>query len=192
MDIHNLAARLRDPNPQIRVETLRILAMVEETRALDAIRWIYRNDPEEGVRQVADWAGRAIWAAEKRGHSTQKAVQEMFSQPLSPEKEAMFLAAMEKIGMPFFKKHAAERYAADQGFRRLMDETMRDTKVPAPRQLPPGNTAGVTGDAAFDERATAVSDGNATDEVNEVFSDLFPDRDLDEPFDDDVGSGTDD
>jgi hypothetical protein len=61
----DLIRRLRDPDQWVRVETLRILAMVEETRALREIEWVYKNDPEMGVRQVAQWAGRSIMAAAK-------------------------------------------------------------------------------------------------------------------------------
>lgn len=61
----DLIQRLRDPDQWVRVEALRILAMVEEARALREIEWVYKNDPEMGVRQVAQWAGRSIMAAAK-------------------------------------------------------------------------------------------------------------------------------
>jgi hypothetical protein len=63
MGLADLLADLRSADPWLRVETLRILAMVEETRALGDIEWVYRNDPEPGVRQVAQWAGRLVYAA---------------------------------------------------------------------------------------------------------------------------------
>jgi hypothetical protein len=65
MDMKTLQARLRDPDQWVRVEALRILAMVEETRALRDIEWVFKNDPEPGVRQIAQWAGRLVYAAHK-------------------------------------------------------------------------------------------------------------------------------
>ena len=61
-----LRKRLRDPDQWVRVETLRILAMLEETRALSDIAEVFKNDPEPGVRHVAQWAGRLIYAAQRQ------------------------------------------------------------------------------------------------------------------------------
>jgi hypothetical protein len=60
-----LLERLKHPDQWVRIETLRILAMVEEVRALNAIAQVYRTDPEPGVRQVAHWAGQIIYAAKR-------------------------------------------------------------------------------------------------------------------------------
>ena len=127
MDVYSLAQRLQDPDPRVRVETLRILAMVEETRALGAIGWVFKNDPEPGVREVANWAGRLIYAAQKRGHSTQRAVEDMFAGSLMPELQARFLESLERnlgeIGKTGHK--STRRFAADQDYRRRLDEVMR-------------------------------------------------------------------
>ena len=69
MEFKDLIEQLRDTDPWARVEVLRILAMVEETRALKAIEWVFKNDPEPGVRQVAQWSGRIVWAAAQREES---------------------------------------------------------------------------------------------------------------------------
>src|SRR5215468_9897054 len=66
MELKELLERLKNPDPWVRVEALRILAMVEETRALKAIEEVFKNDPEPGVQQVAQWAGRIVWQAQKR------------------------------------------------------------------------------------------------------------------------------
>lgn len=66
MDLKVLQARLRDPDQWVRVEALRILAMVDEVRALRDIEWVFKNDPEPGVRQVAQWAGQIVYAAYKQ------------------------------------------------------------------------------------------------------------------------------
>ena len=69
MLLEELQQRLRDPDQWVRVEALRILAMVEETRALSDIEWVYKNDPEPGVRQVAQWAGRIIYTYAKQANN---------------------------------------------------------------------------------------------------------------------------
>lgn len=74
MNFETLTNRLYEADPQIRIETLRILAMLEETRAINAIVLIYRNDPDARVREVAKWAGNIIWQAKQRGHSTEAAL----------------------------------------------------------------------------------------------------------------------
>ncbi len=144
MDIENLAEQLRDPDPHVRVATLRILAMVEETRALEAVRWIFLNDPEPGVREVANWAGRLIWAAYQRGHSTQHAVEALFERPLPPEHQEFFLASLGRLDLRQAKNRETQQYAQDQMFRRQLDDAMRGEVVAetpdvvtAPLPLPP-------------------------------------------------------
>lgn len=78
MDFQQLTNQLYDPDPRKRIEALRILAMVEETRAINAILLVYKNDPDEGVRAVAKWAGSLIWQAKERGHTTEAALEAYF------------------------------------------------------------------------------------------------------------------
>ncbi len=133
MDVFGLVRRLRDPDPRVRVEMLRILAMVEETRALAAIAWVYRHDPEPGVREVADWAGRLIHAAQQRGHSTQQAVEEMFTGAMSPERQESFLRALESsladVGQGGHR--AARRFAIEQGYQRRLSDAMQTSEQAA-------------------------------------------------------------
>lgn len=124
MVIQELAQRLRDPDPRVRVETLRILAMVEETRALGAVRWVYLYDPEPGVRDVANWAGDLLWQAHQRGHSTERALEAMFTRPMSPETQARFLESFE-FDRTVDGSLKARRFAAEQLFRRRLDEALR-------------------------------------------------------------------
>ncbi|MBN1680541.1 MAG: HEAT repeat domain-containing protein [Anaerolineae bacterium] len=130
MDIFNLTNRLRDPDPRVRVETLRILAMIEETRALPAVHWIYKHDPEPGVRAVADWAGDLLWQAHKRGHSTADAVNEMFERSVSSARQEQFLETLE-VDLLQMKNIAAQRFVAEQDYRRKMSEALQ---VPAPEE----------------------------------------------------------
>lgn len=149
MDIHSLAEDMRHPDPRVRVQTLRILAMVEETKALDAIRWIYQNDPEPGVREVANWAGNLIWRAEQQGHSTQRAMESLFSQPFSPEREALFLREL-AFDIPSVRGRRAlalQRFRSEQEYRRQMADLMQlpsdeadaeaQNEVPPPTDLQP-------------------------------------------------------
>jgi len=125
MDVFSLAERLRDPDPRVRVEALRILAMVEETRALEAIRWVFQNDPEPGVREVAQWAGHVIWLAQQRGHSTQQAMQDIFSRTLSPDHQALFLDAL-KIDLSRIDDPKIRQYAEEQDYRRQLADIMQE------------------------------------------------------------------
>lgn len=141
MDVYSLAERLRDADPRIRVAALRILAMVEETRALAAIQWIYQNDPEPGVRAVAQWAGNLIWQAQQRGHSTQRAIEEIFTHTLSPEHEARFLNALQ-FDPNQVRSFAGRRFAYEQEYQRRIEEVFQEEALPAsteetPPALPP-------------------------------------------------------
>src|SRR5262249_14525008 len=73
VEFKDLQARLNDPDPWVRVEALRILAMVEETRAMPDIERVFKTDAEPGVRQVAQWAGRIVYQAVKRANSADQA-----------------------------------------------------------------------------------------------------------------------
>lgn len=149
MDIQELAQRLRDPDPRVRVEALRILAMVEETRALGAVRWVYLHDPEPGVRDVANWTGNLLWQAHQRGYSTEHALEEMFKRPMSAETQARFLESFE-FDRDIDGNLKARRFAAEQLFRRRMDEALRapdahhdqgaETGLPPASDVPPDQT----------------------------------------------------
>jgi hypothetical protein len=131
MDIESLPLWLRDPDPRVRVEALRILAMVEETRALEAIRWIFTNDPEPGVREVANWAGRLVWVAHQRGYSTQRAMEEMFARPFTTEHQERFLASLSRYDLREVRHRQTQTYASEQTFRRQLDELLRKGDEPA-------------------------------------------------------------
>lgn len=54
-------ARLSDKNSQVRIESIRELALLEATRAIDTLEAIYRTDPDPAVRKAAQEAGRALF-----------------------------------------------------------------------------------------------------------------------------------
>lgn len=136
MELESLADRLRDPDPRVRVETLRILAMVEETRALEAVRWIFQNDPEPGVREVAHWAGRLIWEAHQRGHSTQRAIENMFARPLSAEHQELFLASLAQYNLRDMRHQDTRTYATDLTYRRKIEDVLRGEDLIKASEIP--------------------------------------------------------
>jgi HEAT repeat protein len=54
-------ARLRDKNPQVRIESIQELLLLEATEAFDALEELFRNDPDSGVRKAAQHAGRMLY-----------------------------------------------------------------------------------------------------------------------------------
>ncbi|HLA44583.1 MAG TPA: HEAT repeat domain-containing protein [Aggregatilineales bacterium] len=78
MNLHELTNLLHHPDSQQRIAALRVLAMLEETRALNAIAWVFKKDSDPQVREVAKWAGSMIWIAQEHGHSTEAAIEQFF------------------------------------------------------------------------------------------------------------------
>lgn len=54
-------ARLQDKNPEVRLRSIRELVLLEATEALDTLKNIYLNDPDEQVRRQAQQAGRTLY-----------------------------------------------------------------------------------------------------------------------------------
>lgn len=125
MLLADLLERLKHPDQWVRVETLRILAMVEEVQALPAIAHVYKNDPEAGVRQVAQWAGQWIHAAQ-RSRSVQPSASEA---PLTPSQEALIASLIEK-----------DHRTYDQMQLSLQQIALRDQTRSAPPPTPPQPT----------------------------------------------------
>ena len=98
MELKTLLDRLKDSDPWVRVEALRILAMVEETRSLSMIEWVFKNDPEPGVRQVAQWAGKLVWQAQKEAPEIHephpKTIESKATQSRQEIEEEIFLARL--------------------------------------------------------------------------------------------------
>ena len=53
--------RLKDKRPEVRLEAIQELALLEATEALEALREIYETDPEETIRRAAQESGRKIF-----------------------------------------------------------------------------------------------------------------------------------
>lgn len=54
-------ARLSDKNPDVRIRSIRELALLEATEAYKPLEALYRSEPDPAVRQAAQEAGRALY-----------------------------------------------------------------------------------------------------------------------------------
>ncbi|MEL6403386.1 MAG: HEAT repeat domain-containing protein [Chloroflexota bacterium] len=54
-------ARLKDKNPQARINSIKELVLLGDVVALEALRAVFENDPDEDVRKVAQNAGRELF-----------------------------------------------------------------------------------------------------------------------------------
>ena len=63
----------------VRLDVARVLGMLDETRALDALRRRYRLEPDTDVRAVIGWAGRRIYEAQQAGYDTLNALYRYFN-----------------------------------------------------------------------------------------------------------------
>jgi len=78
MKLHELIAGLDHPEPVVRRDVARVLGMVEETRALDALRQRYPTETDPDVQAALAWAGKRLFAAQQAGHTTVDAICQYF------------------------------------------------------------------------------------------------------------------
>jgi HEAT repeat protein len=78
MNPNSLIANLQNPRPAIRLDVIRVLGLVEETAALDALRERLKAEALPELKEAVLWAGRRIHAAAGRGHSTQASLFQHF------------------------------------------------------------------------------------------------------------------
>lgn len=134
MALYWLADWLRSADPRVRVDALRVLAMVEETRALDAASWIAAHDPEPGVRSVAEWSAAILRDAQARGHSTAKAIEALYQPKPAPDREAHFLLGLEAVP----GRSRAQQIAIEHIYERHLEEalSMRQADAAPPQPAP--------------------------------------------------------
>jgi hypothetical protein len=89
MVVERLVSGLKHASPLARVETLRVLAMLEETQALPALRAMLTTETDPDVRTVLKWAGMVLWEAKQRGYSTRAAIREFFRLDRGPSPEEL-------------------------------------------------------------------------------------------------------
>lgn len=95
---HVLIAGMKNPVPAARIETLRVLAMVEETQALSAMRILAEAETDRDVLNTLHWAGDLVARAARNGYSTEVAMAAYYRINQKPnedeQKEAELLRRM--------------------------------------------------------------------------------------------------
>jgi hypothetical protein len=79
MRLEVLLGGLEHPEPGTRLQVVRVLGMLDETRALPALRARYAQEPDATVQQAIAWAGQRVFEAEQAGYSTLGAIFRFFN-----------------------------------------------------------------------------------------------------------------
>lgn len=119
MQLDTLIASLTHPAPSVRLDVVRVLGMVEETRALVALRQQYAVETDPAVREAIEWAGQRLYSAQQAGYSTIDALFEHFNinreiEHTPDEAEAELLRKMDTMfdkDLQRMKEQAAKRRA---------------------------------------------------------------------------------
>jgi hypothetical protein len=137
----SLLAQLQESDPTKRIQALRILALVEETRAVNTILALYKSDPHPQVREIAKWAGGIIWRASQTGYDSEAAMRafieggrKTYAQEALVDRLAIEVAPKDKQEHEEMlsrmirdqSESLSQRYASD-GIRALPNKT--DTQV---------------------------------------------------------------
>src|SRR5215813_1243296 len=85
--LNTLLDQLKSPSPEVRIETLCALAMLEEGDALPTLTTLWSTEQHAEVKQVIGWAGKQIHAAQQRGYTTIEGMAEAFRVHLTPDEE---------------------------------------------------------------------------------------------------------
>ncbi|GIK66518.1 MAG: hypothetical protein BroJett018_43120 [Chloroflexota bacterium] len=70
MKLEVLLQGVNAPNPETRLNVVRVLGMVEETRALSVLGERFKVETDATVKQAIQWAGKKIHQASQSGYST--------------------------------------------------------------------------------------------------------------------------
>lgn len=69
---------ISNPEPILRTQAVGVLGMVEDTRALGPLQAAYPRETDDGVRQVMDWTGKRLAAAQQRGYDIYQDILDRF------------------------------------------------------------------------------------------------------------------
>lgn len=108
MTFEALLDQLKHPNPAQRLQALRILAMVEETRAVNTMLEIYKTDADPQVREVAKWAGSLVWKAAQNGYDSEAAIRAFFEGGRKNYAQEALLDRLSLEASPKDKQHHEE------------------------------------------------------------------------------------
>src|SRR5688572_6631582 len=70
MQLRTLIDQLNNNNPEIRLETARIIGMLEEVKLIDPLAQAYKREPDGSVKVVIYWAGKRLQQAQAAGYDT--------------------------------------------------------------------------------------------------------------------------
>jgi hypothetical protein len=82
-----LVHQLKESAPEVRIEALCALVMLEETEALAVLADMWKTETHPEVRQAVAWAGKQIQAAKQRGYTTSSAMAEAFRLNRGPDEQ---------------------------------------------------------------------------------------------------------
>lgn len=74
MNLQQLLQDLTSPDAYTRLQTARVIGMLDETAALDALAAQYRSETVSEIRGALAWAGRRVQEAKKAGYTTLDAI----------------------------------------------------------------------------------------------------------------------
>lgn len=74
MNLPLLIQGLRDTQSAVRLNVVRVVGLVEETRLLEPLREQFKVEPDATVRSAIEWAGKRLYTASQNGYSTIDAI----------------------------------------------------------------------------------------------------------------------
>jgi hypothetical protein len=83
--LKTLLDQLDNPQPELRIEALCTLVMLEETQALPTLGQKWKTEQHAEVRSAIAWAGKELTASQQRGYSTSAAIAQAFRLHLAPD-----------------------------------------------------------------------------------------------------------
>ncbi len=70
MKLEVLIGSLDNPQPAVRLDVARVLGMLDEVQALDALRQRFQVETDPSVRNAIAWAGKRLYEAQQAAYST--------------------------------------------------------------------------------------------------------------------------
>ncbi len=146
-----LLDQLKNPTPEVRIDALCALVMLEETNALGVLGQMWRTETHAEVRQAIRWAGTQIQAASQRGYTTEVEMAKAFRLDRAPteeeqaqaRKEQQLLASIQtKAAVEQTKQHGTE---SSKGTGNLLRRAATAGAISAAFGLGAGLTASMMG-----------------------------------------------
>ncbi len=165
--LKTLLDQLNNSAPEVRIETLCALVMLEETDALDVLARMWASERHPEVRRAIRWAGTQINAAKLRGYTTSAAMAHAFRLDRMPDEEQQKKDLEEKrllsklqtnVNIEQTKKHGSD---TDQAIRGVMGRAATAGAIGIAFGMGAGAIAGMMGTAVGS--SSSLSDGSEDD-----------------------------